>query len=54
VEVKWSDSRPGRFTAGEIASGTHWIGGLVGPRAGLDAVAWRRLPDHDGNRNPVV
>jgi hypothetical protein len=33
----WSDSRPSRFTNGEIAPGTHWIGGWVGPRAGLDA-----------------
>jgi hypothetical protein len=28
---EWSASRPGRFTPG-----THWIGGRVGPRAGLD------------------
>jgi hypothetical protein len=28
---EWSALRPGRFT-----SGTHWIGGWVGPRAGLD------------------
>jgi hypothetical protein len=34
---KWSASRPGRFTAREKASGTHRIGGWVGPRAGLDA-----------------
>jgi hypothetical protein len=27
----WSASRPGRFTPG-----THWIGGWMGPRAGLD------------------
>jgi hypothetical protein len=32
---EWSVSRPGRFTRGEIALGTHWIGGWVGPRAGL-------------------
>jgi hypothetical protein len=35
---KWSASHPGRFTPGEIAAGSHWIGGWVGPRAGLDAV----------------
>jgi hypothetical protein len=28
----------GRFTPGERAPGTHWIGGWVGPRTGLDAV----------------
>jgi hypothetical protein len=32
----WSASRPGRFTSGERGPGTHWIGGWVGPRAGLD------------------
>jgi hypothetical protein len=31
-----SASRPCRFTPGEIAPGTHWIGGWVGPRVGLD------------------
>jgi hypothetical protein len=36
--AKWLASRPGRFALGEIAPGTHWIGGFVGPRAGLDAV----------------
>jgi hypothetical protein len=31
VGGEWSTSRPGRFTPG-----THWIGGWVDPRAGLD------------------
>jgi hypothetical protein len=35
----WSTSRPGRFTPGVRASGTHWIGDWVGPEAALDAVA---------------
>jgi hypothetical protein len=30
---EWSTSRPCRFTPG-----AHWIGGCVGPRAGLDDV----------------
>jgi hypothetical protein len=30
---EWSASRPGRFTFG-----THWIGGWVEPRVGLDDV----------------
>jgi hypothetical protein len=34
----WSGSRPGRFTTDEIAPGTHWIGGCVGLRTGLDAM----------------
>jgi hypothetical protein len=31
-----SASRSGRFTPVERAPGTHWIGGWVSPRAGLD------------------
>jgi hypothetical protein len=34
----WSDSRQGRFSPGESAHGTYWIGGWVGPRTGLDEV----------------
>jgi hypothetical protein len=33
---EWSASRPGRFTPGERAPGTHWIGGWVDPTAGVD------------------
>jgi hypothetical protein len=36
-----SASRLGRFTTAEIAHGTHWRGGWVGPRAGLDTVEKR-------------
>jgi hypothetical protein len=36
VGGKRSASRPGRLTPGERAPGTHWIGGWVDPRAGLD------------------
>jgi hypothetical protein len=35
---EWSASRLCHFTPG-----THWIGGWVGPRAGLDAVEKRRI-----------
>jgi hypothetical protein len=38
VGGEWSASRPGRFIPGEIAPGTHWIGGWVDPRIGLDDV----------------
>jgi hypothetical protein len=41
---KWSASLPGRFIPGERAPGTHWIGGWVGPRAGLDAAEKRKIP----------
>jgi len=36
---EWLGSRPGRFTVKERDPGTHWIGGWVGPKAVLDAVA---------------
>jgi hypothetical protein len=43
VGEEWLASRPCRFTSGEIAPGTHWIGGLVGPRTGLDDVQKRKF-----------
>jgi hypothetical protein len=39
---EWSASRPGRFTPGETAPGTHCIGGWVGPSAGLDVIEKRK------------
>jgi hypothetical protein len=53
---EWSASRPGRYTSRERAPGTHWIGGWVGPRAGLDAVAKRRIPSprRESNSDPIV
>jgi hypothetical protein len=35
---EWSDSCLGRFTPG-----THWMGGWVGPRTGLDVVEKRKV-----------
>jgi len=43
---EWLVSRPGRFTPGESAPGTQWIGGWVGLRASLDAVAKRKKSHH--------
>jgi hypothetical protein len=40
---EWSISSPGRFTPGERAPGTHWIGGSVDPRDGLDDVEMRKF-----------
>jgi hypothetical protein len=40
---EWSASRPGRFTPGERAPDTHWIGGWVDPRVGLDDVEKRKF-----------
>jgi hypothetical protein len=39
-----SASRHSRFTPGERVPGNYWIGGWVGPRANLDAVAKRKIP----------
>jgi len=39
-----SASCPGRFTSRERAPGTHWIGGCVGPTAGLTTVSKRKIP----------
>jgi hypothetical protein len=36
VGGEWSASRPFRFTPGERAPDTHWIGGWVNPTAALD------------------
>jgi hypothetical protein len=36
VGGEWSASRPGRFIPDGKAPGTHWKGGWLGPRAGLD------------------
>jgi hypothetical protein len=38
-----SDSCPGHFTPWERAPSTHWIGGWVDPRAGLDNVEKRKF-----------
>jgi hypothetical protein len=39
---EWLASRPGRFTARVRAPGTHWIGGWVDARAGLNGVEKRK------------
>jgi hypothetical protein len=39
----WSASRPSRFSPGERAPGTQWIGGWVDPRAGLDDTKKRKF-----------
>jgi hypothetical protein len=49
---EWSASRHGRFTPRETAPGTHWIGGWMGPRAVLDAVVRRKIPNPRRESNP--
>jgi hypothetical protein len=44
VGGEWSASHPGRFIPAEGIPVTHWIGGWVSPRAGLDDVEkWKFL-----------
>jgi hypothetical protein len=43
----WTNLRPGRFTPGKKA-GTHYIGGLVGPRSVLDVMEKRKLSNLSG------
>jgi hypothetical protein len=50
--MKWSASRPARFTPRERAPSTHWVGGWVGLRSGLDAVVKRKFPAPVGTRTP--
>jgi hypothetical protein len=46
----WSASRPDRFIPGKISRCTYWIGGSVGPRAGLNSV--KNRPYHESNTGP--
>jgi len=41
---EWSVSLPDSLTAGERAPSSHWVGGSLSPRTGLDAVTKRRNP----------
>jgi hypothetical protein len=51
----WSASRSGRFTSEERAPGSHWIGGWVDPRAGLDDLENENsYPHRDLNPSPSV
>jgi hypothetical protein len=50
---EWSVSPLGRFISRERAPSTHWIGGWVGPRAGLDAVK-RKIPSPRREWNPRI
>jgi hypothetical protein len=43
VAGEWSTSHHGPFTPEEVASGTHWIGGWVGPKTGLDDMERRKI-----------
>jgi hypothetical protein len=44
---------PGRLNLGERVSGTHWLGGWVGPRTGLEDVEkGKSCPYRRSNSHP--
>jgi DNA-dependent RNA polymerase auxiliary subunit epsilon len=49
---EWSSSLPGLFNPREIAPGTYWIEGWVGPSAVLDAMVNRKIASHRQKSNP--
>jgi len=51
---EWLASRSGRFSPEKEPPVHHWLGGWVGPRAGLDSVARRKIPDPTGPAPSVV
>jgi hypothetical protein len=53
IGCEWSASRPGHFTSGERAPGTHWLGCWVDPGAGLDDLEKILDPTRTRSR-PVV
>jgi hypothetical protein len=53
-KAEWSASRPGRFTPGERAAGTHLKESWMGTGAGLDSVKKRKTPASAGNRTLAV
>jgi hypothetical protein len=48
---EWSPSRSSRFIYKERVPGTHWIGGWVGPRTGLDTA--EKILHPTGTRTPT-
>jgi hypothetical protein len=48
---EWFAKCSGRFTPGERDPGTHWIGGWVGPRPGVDP--WQKIKTSE-NRATVL
>jgi len=54
MEVSGQLHAPVSLTPTERAPGAHWIGGWVGPRAGLDAVVKRNVPSPCWDSNPPI
>jgi len=54
MEVSGQLHVPAAVPPGEIAPGTHWFGGWVGPRVGLDTVVKRQIPSPCRDSNPLT
>jgi hypothetical protein len=50
---EWSTSNSGRFTPGEIAPDTHWIGGRVSLRTGFEDEKRRKCLQLPGFEPPT-
>jgi len=54
MEVSGQLHAPGRFTPKERVTGTHWIGDLVGPRAGPNMCRREKFPAAARIRTPII
>jgi hypothetical protein len=54
MEVSDHLHAPAALPPRERAPGTHWIGDGVGPGAGMDVVAKKKIPIPVGNRTPIL
>jgi hypothetical protein len=52
MEVSGHLHAPAALPPMERATGTHWMGDWVGPRAGLDTVSKRKVPSPRRESNP--
>jgi hypothetical protein len=52
--VSGQHNAPAALYPGERTPGTHWTGGWVGLRAGLDAEARKKFSASVGDQTPVV
>jgi hypothetical protein len=50
---EWSASRPCRFTPGERALGTQWVGDWVDPIGGLDDVEKKKFYNPTETQTPT-
>jgi hypothetical protein len=51
---EWSAPRPGHFTSGKRAPGTHWIRGWVDPRTDQDDVERIKILPHSNSDPSAV